>query len=326
MLKVLVTGANGFVGSHVVEALLEAKHYVVCPLRKTADLKWIRGLYLDCKYGDLSDKDFLKKIVKDVDIIIHCAGVVRAMIKDEYFKINVKITKDLCKTVLKINPGLKKFVFISSQAAMGPSMSADFRKLTDKECPISDYGLSKLVAEREVKKVLFGKVLYTILRPAAIYGPRDNDIFIFFKLVHKHLRPVTLMKKLLQLAYVKDVASCAIDCLENIKTNNNCYYLADTTAYTWSDIGKIISFSADVKTVPIIIPDFVFRFVGVTMEFLSYFTRKPALLNSQKVNEILREYWTGDTGPSKRDLNVNFTSLEVGSKITYSWYLNNKFF
>ncbi|GMO64645.1 MAG: NAD(P)-dependent oxidoreductase [Endomicrobiia bacterium] len=325
MLKVLVTGANGFVGSHIVEALLEAKHYVICSLRKTANLKWIRDLSLDCRYGDLSDKNFLEKIVKDVDVIIHCAAVLRAISKDEYFKTNVEITENLCETILRVNPRLKKFVFISSQAAMGPSMSADFRKLTDKEDPISDYGLSKLAAERGIKKKLYGKVLYTILRPAAIYGPRDEDIFIFFKLVHKHLRPVTLMRKLLQLVYVKDVADSVIDCLKNEKTNNNCYYIADTAVYTWSDVGKIISFSADVKTVPILIPDFIFKFVGITMEVLSYFTRKPALLNRQKINEML-EYWIADTEPSKRDLNVNFTSLEVGSKITYNWYLKNRFF
>lgn len=325
MLKVLVTGANGFVGSHIVEALLEAKHYVICSLRETANLKWIRDLSLNCKYGNLSDKNFLEKIVKGVDVIIHCAAVLRATTKDEYFKTNVEITKNLCETILRVNPRLKKIVFISSQAAMGPSVSDGFRKLTDEEAPISDYGLSKLVAEREIKKKLYGKVLYTILRPAAVYGPRDKDMFVFFKLVHKHLRPVTLMKRLLQLVYVKDVANSVVDCLKNEKTNNNCYYLADTVAYTWSDVGKIISFSANVKTVPVLIPDFIFKFVGITMEILSYFTRRPALLNRQKINEML-EYWIADTEPSKRDLNVSFTSLKAGSKITYNWYLNNRFF
>jgi len=324
-MKILVTGANGFVGSHIVEALLEAKHYVICPIRETANLKWIRGLSLDFRYGDLSDKSFLKKIVKDVDIVIHCAAVVRAMIKNEYFKANVEITKDLCEMILSVNPRLKKFIFISSQAAMGPSTSTDCRKLTDKENPISDYGLSKLIAEGEIKKKLYGKVLYTILRPAAIYGPRDKDIFVFFKLVHKHLRPITLVKKLLQLVYVEDVASSVVDCLKNEKTNNNCYYLADTTTHTWSDIGRIISFSNNIKAVPVIIPDFIFKFVGITMEFLSYFTRRAALLNRQKINEMLEKYWIADTEPSKRDLNVNFTSFEVGSKVTYNWYLNNRF-
>ncbi|MDR1511503.1 MAG: NAD(P)-dependent oxidoreductase [Endomicrobium sp.] len=326
MMRVLVTGANGFVGSHIVEALLEEKHHVICSLREVSSLKWIRNLSLDYRYGDLRDKNFLKKIVKDVDVIIHCAAVARAMIKDEYFKTNVGITKNLCEAILKVNFKLKKFIFISSQAAMGPSKSIGLRRLTDKEEPVSDYGLSKFTAEKEIKKKLHGKVLYTILRPAAVYGPRDKDVFVFFKLVNKHLRPVTLVKRLLQLVYVKDVANSVVACLKNEKTNNNCYYLADTVVYTWSDVGKIISLSADVKTVPILIPDFVFKFVGTAVELLSYFTQKPTLLNRQKINEMLEGYWIADTESSKRDLGVASTSLEVGSKITYNWYSSNGFF
>jgi len=326
VLKVLVTGANGFVGSHIVEALLSSKYCVVCPVRETADLKWIKGLPISYKYGDLDDKNFLEKIVRDVDIIVHCAAVVRAVSKDEYFKVNVGITKNLCEIVLKTNCKLKKFIFISSQAAMGPSASADSKKITDKENPISDYGLSKLVAEREIRKMFYEKVCYTILRPATVYGPRDKDIFIFFNLVYRHLRPVTVVKRLLQLVYVKDVADSVLACLENRKTDNNTYYLADSAVYTWSELGKIISSSAGVKTVPIPIPDFIFRFVGVTAEVLSYVTKKPAVLNRQKIMEMLQEYWIADSEPSQKDLDISFTSLEVGSKITYNWYLNNGFF
>jgi nucleoside-diphosphate-sugar epimerase len=325
MLKVLVTGANGFVGSHIVEALLSAKYYVICPVRKTSDLRWIKGLPVRYEYGDLSDKNFLEKIVKDADIIVHCAAIVRAVVKSEYFKINVGITKNLCEVVLNINPGLKKFIFISSQAAMGPSSSVNFKKITYEENPISDYGLSKLMAEKEIKKMFYKKVVYTILRPAAVYGPRDKDIFVFFNLVYKHLRPVTTIKRLLQLVYVKDVANAVAACLENRKTNNNIYYLADSIAYTWSEIGKIISFSAGVKTIPIPIPDFVFRFIGIVSEVLSYVTKKPAVLNRQKVMEILQKYWIADTELSEKDLNISFTPLEVASKITYNWYFNNSF-
>ncbi|MDR0800013.1 MAG: NAD-dependent epimerase/dehydratase family protein [Endomicrobium sp.] len=326
MLKVLVTGANGFVGSHIVERLLEAKYSVVCAVRKTSNLRWIENLPIEYRYGDLDYKEFSETSVKNIDIVVHCAGIVRAVRKDEYFKENVENTKNLCKAVLKLNPALKKFIFVSSQAAMGPSISASVKKFTDKENPVSDYGLSKLAAESEIKKMLCGKVPYTVLRPAAVYGPRDKDIFIFFNLVYKHLRPAPITKRLLQLVYVKDVANAVTSCLENKKTDNNTYYLANSTAYTWSEIGEIISSSVGIKTIPLPVADFIFKFAGMAAESLSCITKKPAVLNRQKIMEILQKYWIADTKPAENDLNIKFTSLEVASEITYNWYLNNKFF
>ncbi|MDR0401707.1 MAG: NAD(P)-dependent oxidoreductase, partial [Endomicrobium sp.] len=276
MLKILVTGANGFVGSHIVDELYKNKHHILCPLRKTANLKWISNLPVNFIYGDLNDDSFLKKIIVNIDIIVHCAGSVRAITKNEYFSVNVGITKKICETILKMNyHKLKKIIFISSQAAMGPSISFNsIRKATDIESPISDYGLSKLLAEHEIKKKLYGKIPYTILRPAAIYGPRDSDIFIFFKLINKHLKLVTFTKKMLQLVYVKDVVNSVDDCIQNKKTDNNCYYIANSAMYSWGDVGRIISTSVNLKTIPIVIPDFVFKFIGMTSEFLSLFTKK----------------------------------------------------
>lgn len=326
MLKVLVTGANGFVGSHIVESLIAHNHQVTCVVRKTSDLSWISPLPLFYKYGDLNDEKFLEICVKDADVVIHCAGIVRAMNKDEYFKANVEYTKNLCNAVLKINPNLKKFIFISSQAAMGPSHSDKPRKLTETEAPVSDYGLSKLAAEQQIKEIFKDKIPYTILRPASVYGPRDKDIFIFFNLVNKHLRPVTMEKRLLQLVYVKDVAKAVVNSIENVKSNGKTYYLANEAPYTWSEVGHIIAESVDKTTIPIPVPDFIFKFAGMAAQSFSYITKKPAVLNNQKITEMLQEFWIADNQPAKKELDIEFTKLEIGAKITYNWYLNNKFF
>ncbi|MCL2390431.1 MAG: NAD-dependent epimerase/dehydratase family protein [Endomicrobia bacterium] len=326
MSKILLTGANGFVGSHIAEALVAAKHQVTCIVRKTSNLNWLNGISVSYKYGDLSDEKFLNEAVKDVDAVIHCAGAVRAMNIEGYFKSNVGNTKKLCEAVLKSNPNLKKFVFISTQAAMGPSVSETLRKVNDKENPVSDYGLSKLEAERELKNTLNRKVPFTILRPASVYGPRDKDIFIFFNLVHKHLRPITIKKRLIQLVYVKDVAKAAVLSLENSKTDNNTYYVAEETSYTWSDVGRIIAESMGRRTVPVPLPDFIFKLAGIAVQSFSYITKKAAVLNKQKITEMLQERWTADNSAAKKDLGLEFTKLEIASKITYNWYLSNKYF
>lgn len=325
-MKVLVTGGNGFVGSHIVETLLAKKHQVTCIVRKSSDLSWISHLPVFFKYGDLSDEKFLQICVKDADIIVHCAGSVRAFNRKDYFKCNVQYTKNLCKAVLKANSSLKKFIFISSQAAMGPSNSSEPKKLNEEEAPVSDYGLSKITAEEEIKELFSGKIPYTILRPASVYGPRDKDIFIFFNLVNKHLRPFTVEKRVLQLVYVKDVAESVAASINNKLSDNKTYYLAEETPYTWAEVGQIIAKSVNRKTVPIPVPDFVFKFAGMAAQSFSYITKKPAVLNKQKINEMLQEYWIADNKPARADLKIEFTKLEIASKITYNWYLNNKFF
>jgi nucleoside-diphosphate-sugar epimerase len=326
MSKILLTGANGFVGSHIAEALVEANHKVICTIRQTSNLKWIKSLPLEYKYGDLGNKNFLQEIVEDVAVVIHCAGVVRAMTKEDYFKENVENTKSLCEAILKNNSNLKKFIFISSQAAMGASPVGIVRKVTDVPEPVSDYGLSKIEAEKAVREALYGKIPYTIFRPASVYGPRDKDIFIFFNLVHKHLRPVTTKKRLLQLVYVKDVAKSVSLCLENRKSDNNTYYLANSSVYTWGEIGKIISYSVGVKSLLLLTPDFAFKAAGFIMEVISRLTGKPTVLNKQKITEMLQDSWVADTSPAETDLNIKFTNLEVASQITYNWYLENSWF
>lgn len=326
MLKVLITGANGFVGSHIVEELLDKKYQVTCIVRKTSDLKWISHLPIFYKYGDLSDKKFLEICIKDADIIIHCAATVRAFTKEEYFNINVEYTKNICDAVLNVNRDLKKFIFISSQAAMGPSATEKPRKMNEEECPVSDYGLSKLAAEREIIEKFQGKINYTIFRPASVYGPRDKDIFIFFNLVHKHLRPITTQKRLLQLVYVKDIAKAIIASFDKPASDNNIYYLAEKTQYTWAEVGKVIARSVNRKALPIPVPNTAFKIAGFFAQSASHITKKPAVLNKQKITEMLQEYWTADTEPAEKDLQIEFTKLEIASKITYNWYRNNKWF
>jgi nucleoside-diphosphate-sugar epimerase len=328
MLNVLVTGANGFVGSHIVETLLKAKYNVICVVRKTSNLRWLKNFKVEYRFGNLNDESFLHEIVKDIDIVIHCAGILYAINRIDYFKVNCIITRKLCDVILEKRPKIKKFIFISSQACFGPSIAECVDDIYEDNCvvcnPISYYGISKLVAEIEIKKKFYGKIPYTIFRPTAIYGPRDKDMFVIFNLVYNHLVPVS-KKKMFQLVYVKDFANIILLCLKNDKSNNNVYYVANPTVYTWADLGDIISSSVGVKTLHIFIPDCIFRFIGIISEIVSFITKKPNLINSQKVNEILQKYWIYDTKKIENDFNVKFTPLEVASRITYDWYLKNNF-
>lgn len=325
-MKILLTGANGFVGSHIAQALVAQGHEVICLVRKTSNLKWLENVNVKYVYGTLENIADIALAVKGVDAVVHAGGVVRAKSKQEYDKINAYATKNLAETVLKLNPHLKKFIFISSQAAMGPSLPGSPRKVNDIPAPVSDYGTSKMKAENMLKEVLKGKIPYTILRPASVYGPRDKDILIFFNIVNKHLKIKTRVKRRIQLVFVKDVAKAVVLCLENAKSDNKTYYLADSPAYTWQEVASAIAKVNNIKAVSVPAPDFVFKTAGFLAESFAKISGKTPVLNNQKITEMLQERWTGDNTDIVKDLCFSFTNLEIGAKITYLWYLDNKFF
>lgn len=324
-MKILLTGANGFVGSHIVEELVLNNYDVTCIVRKNSNLKWIENQPIQLKYGSLEDKQFLQEVISDVDIVIHCAGVVRALEWDTYNEVNVIGTRKIIESVLENNRNLKKFIFISSQAAMGPSSDEKMRQLNDEENPVSDYGRSKLLAEKEIKK-LEGKIPYTIFRPSAVYGPRDKDIFSFFSMVNKHLTPKTVNKHFIQLVFVKDIAKVILKSINIQNTNNKTYYLSDGKTYTWKDVADIISRANSIKTITVPIFDFVFRIVGNIYEIIGNILKKPQVLNKQKITEMLQTSWTCDNSEVCKDMDFEFENLENGAKITYNWYSTNKWF
>ena len=324
-MKILVTGANGFVGSHIVEELVKEGHDVTCMVRKTSSLKWLTG----CKAGfvtcDLSAVEDFSEVLKDCDAVVHTAGILRAKETDKYYEVNQLATKKLAEAVLKHNPPIKRFVYISSLAAQGPAgNSVCSNPEPGAEKPVSDYGKSKLAGERELK-ILEGKIPCVILRPAAVYGPRDKDIFIFFKLVSMGLRIRPVNERFFQLVYVRDIARAVVSAL-TCPAGFNIYQLAEKTVYSWEDVGKIIAFSVGKKTVPLPLPDIVFMAAAICSEFASIFTGKPAVLNRQKIDELLMPFWVCDMSKSEKDLRMDFTKLNFGGKITYNWYKSNNWF
>ncbi|MCJ7578895.1 MAG: NAD(P)-dependent oxidoreductase, partial [candidate division Zixibacteria bacterium] len=211
--KALVTGANGFVGSHLVEKLLSIGYQVTCLVRKTSNLRWLSGLKVEYVYADISERESLsreagsfgKNVLKDVDFIFHVAGLTKAKTEEEYSKANYEGTKNLLEACVKDNPQIKRFVYISSQAAVGPGK--DDRPLDETApCnPITDYGKSKLEGEKIVLEYS-SKLPVTVIRPPAVYGPRDSDILSFFKVANKGFK--TLFGKgesYLSLCYIEDL-------------------------------------------------------------------------------------------------------------------------
>lgn len=319
-MKVLVTGASGFVGSHLVEELAK-KHTVVALVRKTSKLLWLDTKKIELRYGEIGEEKLPEEIFSGIEAIVHCAGLVRAINPDDFYRINHLGTKNLLKSVVQYCPDLKKFIFVSSQAVYGPAKSFRYKKVGEEE-PISDYGKSKLLAEQELKKYS-GKINWTIFRPASVYGPRDQDVRIFFQLIQRGLRLQTVRPKFFQLVFVRDLARIIARDLEKTDNSGKIYFVAEPEPYSLNDIGKIIALVAAKRTIPVIVPDFAFLLAGRISELIAKISKHPKTFNYQKSQELIQRFWLADVSQTLNDFSIQWTNFTDGAKITYDWYLQN---
>ncbi|MEO6696255.1 MAG: NAD-dependent epimerase/dehydratase family protein [Ignavibacteria bacterium] len=324
-MKALVTGATGFVGSHLVDKLLEKGYEVYCLRRNTSSVKWLEGKNVQYVNGDLFSNEALEKCIKDMDYIFHVAGVVKSKTKEGFFRDNYESTKNLLEITAKVNPGLKKFIFISSLAATGPALTEKPTDENTKPNPITTYGASKLKAEEEVLKYN-DKFPVTVISPPAVFGPRDTEILIYFKTFSKGLNSVIgFDAKYLSLVYVEDLADGIVLAAEIEAANGQKYFLCFDKAYNWDDIGSITSKLLGKKAFKIRLPHSVIYSVGYLAELFSTFSKNPATLNLEKCKDITQLRWVCSNGKAKRELGFNPKyTLEKSFKKTIDWYKEMK--
>ncbi|RYZ28836.1 MAG: NAD(P)-dependent oxidoreductase, partial [Sphingobacteriales bacterium] len=181
--KVLITGASGFIGFHLIEAALEMGLDVVAAVRKNSDVRHLQVHNIQYCYPDFNNVESLKKELERTgcQYIVHALGTTKAGTQDDYNAINAGYTYNIAKAAEALGPSFKKLVFISSLAALGPLSEASetITELTNPR-PVTAYGKSKLLAEEKLATL---SVPYVVLRPTAVYGPREKDIFILFRTI-----------------------------------------------------------------------------------------------------------------------------------------------
>ena len=317
----VVTGANGFVGSHLVDLLLENNYIVHCITRKSSDLKWLKGKDVQIFDSGLIDKDGLRKAFQGADYIYHVAGVVKSKKPEGYFLGNVETTRVLLETAVEFKNTIKKFLIVSSQTAAGPSYNGKVITEDDPCNPITTYGRSKL-AEEKLAKSFMNLLPITICRAPAVFGERDTEIFIFFRTFNKGLMTtIGFDKKLISLIYVKDLVKGFMLASESEKSSGQTYFISSEKYYTWGEIGEITSKALGNKPVKIRVPHSVVYTIAAIAQFIAMFSRMPATLNIEKARDFTRKAWICDTGKAIRELNYRQSiPLEEGIKRTCDWY------
>ena len=318
---IFVTGGTGFIGSHTVERLLAESYHVRCLIRPhQTNLRWLQGLPVDIVKGDLLNSASLLKCLEDVEYIIHIAGITKAKRKSEFFTGNATATHHLLHAASQLKH-IKKFCFISSLTAVGPSTTGIPLAETAHSHPITTYGKSKLEAEHLCKRFM-DRIPIVIIRPPAVFGPRDTDILEMFKLVSHGFRPIIgSSEKTLSLIYAPDLAKGIIKATMDDRTSGEIYNISDPTIFTFSSLIDYLATFVDKRTIQIRLPKGLLYSMAGIAQFVSILAKKPAVLNIEKARDLLQKHWVCD--PRKIYEHIGFqteTTIYDGIKKTFRWY------
>jgi nucleoside-diphosphate-sugar epimerase len=309
------------VGSRLVEKLLQEGYSVTCLVRESSDTRFLQSMPVRLVAGDLENAKALQDGVHGIDTVYHVAGAIKAANREQYFRINQTGTCRLLEALTENNPGLTRFIHVSSLAAAGPSPSGRGLRENENPNPISWYGESKLKSEEEALKYA-DAFRVTILRPSAVYGPRDRETLLIFRMIKRGclLTPGRVIRRF-SLVHVDDLTDALIRAGNQNTRSGEVFYISRPESYTWTEVGHAIARELGKKYRSIAFPASIAAMAGFAGDLWSYLSCRPATVNSQKVKELLQPSWLCD--PSKATAGLGFVpdiDLEEGISGTVRWY------
>ena len=312
--RVLLTGATGFVGSHIAQVLAEAGYEVLCGVRASSDLRWISGLPVERVPLDLErGMEDLSRAVKSVELVVHAAGITRARRAEDYYSVNAEGTGRLATAAL--GAGVRRFVLISSLAARGPD---DLAK-DGRDHPVSAYGRSKLESEARLRS-LGGEMETVALRPAAVYGPRDTDLLPLFKLARAGWLLVPAGPNLLQPVYATDVAGAALAAARE-PAGFGPFPVAEKGRYTWKDIVAGLEQALGRRVRGVRLPATAFTLAGRVAELAARPFSALPVFDERRGRDLAVNTWTCDASPTEKALGWRAeVPLFEGLGRTVRWY------
>jgi len=317
----LVTGGSGFIGSHVVDELIDAGYRVRCAVRSTSDRRWLEGRQLELVEADLArgepeDLDRLRRLVEGVDVTFHVAGLTRGSAA-ALERVNVEGTRRLAQALVDAG-GSGRLVFCSSLAAAGPATLERPRRDEDPLRPTSDYGRSKRAAE----DVLGGmrELDVTILRPAAVYGPRDRDTLPFFRMANHGLALTPGWRpRRLQLVHGRDVAAAMRLAAERPEASGRAFFVAHPATPGWPEVLAAMRSAVGRRVLALPLPSpFVLAAGWLAGTFAG---KRQGQLDLRRARDMVVRAWTADVSATQRILSwTPAFDLRRGFEDTARWY------
>ncbi len=327
MAKILVTGANGFIGSHLVRQLLQRGHEVVGLVRKTSDLSSLDGLPITLYIGDVRVPSTLAAPMRGVEFIYHLAAALLVTSEEDFLATNTRGTRNMLEAALQYTDGnLKRFLYVSSQAAAGPASGLEPIDETAERRPVSWYGESKKQAEDLVLE--FGARLpVTIVRPSSVYGEREQDLSQTFPLIDQRIQPkLGIQPKYTVMVYVEDLVRGFIAAAESPQSLGQTYFLNHPAVLSTSQVVKTIAVARG-KSAGLMIP-IPLPLIGLSAplaEILYQFNRERPPTTRDKYRELSQRFWLADPSKARRDFGWEAAhDLLSGMKLTTGYYFDEQ--
>jgi nucleoside-diphosphate-sugar epimerase len=317
MKKIAITGANGFIGSRLSSYLQNRDYEVRCLVRRGSNHSLLTG-NPEIVYVDYEDAASLRKGLQDIEVIIHLAALTRAKTWEEFRKINIDLVEMLVQ-ITNASESLEQFIFMSSQAASGPALSA-IRKREEEECqPVTMYGSSKLEAEEIIQEECLKA--WTIIRPVSVFGPGEKDLLTYYKIVKKGVAPLIGMQdKYINLIYVDDLCRLIELTLGREAAKNEIFFAAGSETLSMSEFASLIAGSLKKKVIKVRILVPVLWLAAELLEIISINQTRPPILNREKLREMSRRYWLASNCKAEELLGFSQdTPLSEQIQTTINW-------
>ncbi len=320
-MKILVTGASGFIGRHVLQAVSSKGLRPFPVIRSGSDRQGLEAHADRVRVVDLADPASCREAVRGAEAVIHLAGLTRARSLAAFREVNVHGVSRLVRACHDAAPDLKRFVLVSSIAAAGPGVPGAPRRESDPCEPVTPYGRSKLEGEDALREAA-GSMPWTIVRPPIVYGPRERDVLTIFKLCRRGIVPVVgRSDKHYSVIYGPDLARAIVDLAVEPRAAGGTFFVAEEKVYSYMEfvgaIGRAVGRIPPRPRVPHLVP----RVIAMCGSLSQPFRRRPPLVSLSKLPEILAPGWVCATDAVREILDdVAPTDLESGARETAAWY------
>jgi nucleoside-diphosphate-sugar epimerase len=317
----LVTGANGFVGSHLVRHLLARGHSVRALVRKSSNLELLDGVAPEFAYGDVTDESGLDDAVAGVDVVFHVAGVIAALDDAGFDRVNLGGTQRMLEAVQRAAPTVRRFVLVSSIAATGPAETDAPRRVDEPARPTSAYGRSKLRAETWLREHA-GDVPWTIVRPPIVYGSGDSATLELFASAKRGIAVrLSGPDRPLSVVHVSDLAAGMELCATHDAARGDAFYLCGPEDLPMHEFQCRIAHACGRKPITVPVPAMLFRAIGACGDVVGRVRGRPAVLSSDKVSDALQRSWRVDGSYATERLGFRpQVSVDEGIREALAWY------
>ena len=329
-MKILITGASGFIGSFIVEESLRQGFETWAAVRPTSSKRYLTDSRIHFINLNLSSEDDLVKSLQGMtfDYVVHAAGITKSAHKEAFFSVNVGGTRNLVQALLRLQMPLKRFIYLSSLSIFGAIREdLPYQEITESDTPQPNtaYGVSKLEAEQLLESVK-DRLPYVILRPTGVYGPREKDYYMLAKSIRNHFDfAVGFKRQDITFVYVKDVVQAVFLALDHGK-NHRKYFLSDGQVYQSSTFSDLLRENLGHPWwIRITAPLWLLKIITTVCGCYGQLTGTMTALNNDKYNILKQRNWRCDIRPAVDELGYEpHYDLQCGVKEAVRWYKENK--